>query len=128
VRLLLDTHAFLWYVWGSSSMSATARGLVEDEANESLVSAASLWEIAIKVSTGKLALNGPFNLLKSDHVDANGFRLLPIEFEHSVIVSELPFHHKDPFDRLLVARSLAENIPLVSADAQLDDYGIQRLW
>lgn len=111
MKLLLDTHAFLWYVWGAPELSASAAALIDDPNNEKFLSVASLWELAIKVSTGKLVLNRPFANLKSELIDANGFDVLAVEFDHTVLVSSLPFHHKDPFDRILAAQSLEETCP-----------------
>lgn len=128
MRLLLDTHAFLWYVWDAPELSATAISLIEDVDNEKCVSIASLWEMAIKVSTGRLALKRPFNDIKSELIDGNGFELLPIEFSHTVTLSTLPFHHKDPFDRLLIAQSLTDNLSLISNESIFDSYGVQRRW
>lgn len=128
MRLLLDTHAFIWYVWAAPDLSSTARRLIDEPNNEKLVSVASLWEMAVKVSTGKLTPKRPFHEIKPVLIDGNGFLLLHVEFAHTVIVSAMPFHHRDPFDRLLVAQSLHENIPIVSADSQLDAYGVTRLW
>lgn len=128
MRLLLDTHTLLWFLWGDPQISASARALIEDEANEKFVSVASLWEIAIKVSLGKLTLAKPFGEYMREQIDLNGFQILPIRFEHTIQVVSLPFHHRDPFDRLLVSQCLAEAMSLLSIDAALDNYGISRLW
>jgi PIN domain nuclease of toxin-antitoxin system len=128
VRLLLDTHTLLWYALGDPQLSKAAEALILDPANESLVSAATFWEIAIKVSLGKLPLHGPYE----DFVDAclirYRFTILPIEPRHTATLVPMPFHHRDPFDRLLAAQALAEDIPLVSADVAFDPYGVRRLW
>jgi len=128
VKFLIDTHALLWAYWGDPQLSAVAIRLIFDPANRILVSAASHWEIAIKMKTGKLILREPLLDFVQHAVIDNGFTLLPIEPKHTAIVATLPFHHKDPFDRMLVAQALAEGIPLMSADATLDAYGVQRLW
>ena len=128
MKLLLDTHTLLWTYWGDAQMSATAIRLVTDPANRILVSPASHWEIAIKMKTGKLILREPFLDFVQHAIFDNGFDILPIEPKHTAWVATLPFHHKDPFDRLLVAQALAESIPLVSVDATLDAYGVTRLW
>jgi PIN domain nuclease of toxin-antitoxin system len=131
MRLLADTHTFLWMVEGDPQLSPTARALLEDANNETYLSLASVWEMAIKVSIGKLSqltLNKPFHLQVTELLEQNGVALLPIELPHVVHVATLPFHHRDPFDRLIVAQSTLESMPLVSADAIFDDYGIQRLW
>lgn len=128
MRVLLDTHAFLWFIMGDTRLSATARGLIEDADNERLVSAGSLWEIAVKVSIGKLTLTEPFEVIIPRELTQNGFQILPITVAHLTVLCGLPFHHRDPFDRLLVAQAMAEITPLVSADAILDAYSVTRLW
>jgi PIN domain nuclease of toxin-antitoxin system len=128
MRLLLDTHAFLWFIMGSSSLSPSTRDLIEDGANERFLSAASLWEIAIKVSIGKLTLSAPFDVLFPEQLDSNGIGLLGIEAAHTAVVSTLPFHHRDPFDRLLVAQAVVEGMPIISTDIAFDAYPVTRLW
>ena len=103
MNLLLDTHAFLWFIEGSERFSATARDLIEDSANQPFLSAASLWEMAIKLSLGRLHLGRPFEELIPKQMRLNGIQLLGIELEHVTPVTTLPFHHRDPFDRLIVA-------------------------
>ena len=125
---LLDTHAFLWFTAGNAQLSQTARELIEDPVNQPLLSIASLWEIAIKISIGKLTLAQPFETLIPQQITLNGIDLLAIELEHTTIVSKLPFHHRDPFDRLLVAQAMTAEIPLVSVDRAFDAYSIKRLW
>lgn len=128
MKLLLDTHAFLWFITDDPQLSAVARGLIADPDNEILVSPASYWEIAIKVRIGKYTLSAPYETLIAQGIDGNGFKILPIEPRHTAILTTMPFHHRDPFDRLLVAQSEIEQVPVVSVDAVLDAYGIQRLW
>jgi PIN domain nuclease of toxin-antitoxin system len=128
VKLLLDTHAFLWFIAGSEKLSATARELIEDSANQPFLSAASLWEMAIKLSLGRLHLGRPFEDLIPEQMHLNGIQLLGIEVEHVTPVTTLPFHHRDPFDRLLVAQATVEQMPIVSADPAFDAYPIRRLW
>lgn len=129
MRLLLDTHAFLWFIAGSSELSDTARPLIEDPGNAPLLSVASLWEMAIKISLGRLSLGQSFEVLIPQQLALNGVDLLPIDFEHTAAVASLPYHrHRDPFDRLLVAQAMVEGLPIVSRDAAFDAYGIQRLW
>jgi len=128
VTLLLDTHALLWFLKNDPQLSATAKTAIEDPANRKLVSIASCWEIAIKAGLGKLKLGEPATALLSRELPANSFDLLPITLAHATAVESLPAHHKDPFDRLLVAQALAESVSLVSSDTKLDAYGIQRLW
>jgi PIN domain nuclease of toxin-antitoxin system len=128
VKLLLDTHSFLWFIDGNSKLSSTARGLIENPGSERLLSIASVWELAIKHSIGRLQLAQPFHLLLPQQLALNDISLLGISLEHTAIVATLPFHHKDPFDRLIVAQSLAEQIPVISTDPALDAYGVTRLW
>jgi PIN domain nuclease of toxin-antitoxin system len=128
VRCLLDTHTFLWAASNSARLSPTARDLIEDANNTPFVSMASLWEIAIKLSTGKLSLDVSFAELAFEKPAAHGIAILPTHLQHLEIVTRLPFHHRDPFDRLLVAQALVEELPLVSSDTMLDSYGIERFW
>ena len=128
MRLLLDTHSFLWFISGSTNLSPTARTLIEDASNQPLLSVASLWEMAIKLSLGKLSLAQPFEVLIPQQMRLNGIKLLGIEIEHTAAVSKLPFHHRDPFDRLLIAQAMVEQMPIVSADTAFDTYPIKRLW
>ena len=126
--ILLDTHTFLWYGLASPKLSTTAFGLIQDSANRKHLSIASPWEISIKISVGKFQLAEPIDTFFSEQMRLDNVQFLPITLRHLVRVSTLPFHHRDPFDRLLIAQSLTEGIPLVSADAQLDAYGVTRLW
>lgn len=128
MRLLLDTHALLWFLMGDSRTSATARSLIEDRRYQKLISAASHWEIAIKVGLGKLTLSEPFEILIPREIRDSGFSILSIRLRHTAIIARLPLHHRDPFDRLLVAQAMAESMPILSADSALDAYGITRLW
>jgi PIN domain nuclease of toxin-antitoxin system len=130
VRLLLDTHAWLWFYLGDARLSGPARSAIDEQTNDKLVSAASLWELAIKVSLGKYALAETFDeFIKHSLID-NGFGILPVEPAHAARLSTLPYPtaHKDPFDRMLAAQALVEQIPLLSGDAELDAYGISRIW
>ena len=128
MNLILDTHSFLWFTSASPELSATARDLIEDAANDLFLSVASPWEIGIKVSTGKLTLGRPVNDFFERRMQETGVRLLPITLAHVAHVATLPFHHRDLFDRMLVAQSLTENMNIVSADAVLDAYNVTRLW
>ena len=126
--LLLDTHAFLWWVEDAPRLSMKAREQIADASRPCFVSVASCWEMAIKSSLGKLRLALPVGDYVSHHVAENSFRLLPITLEHAAFVEPLPFHHRDPFDRLLAAQAVCEGLLLVSADPSFDAYGVQRLW
>jgi len=128
MRLLLDTHTFLWYILGGLRLSTRARSLLQSPVNELFLSIASAWEVGIKVSTGKLTLSEPLEAYFREQVLINSISLLPVTLEHAAFVSTLPFHHRDPFDRMLVAQSLAEGVPIISADPALDAYGVVRFW
>ena len=128
MKLLLDTHTLLWFIAGSPDLTASARTLIEDASNEKFVSIVSIWETAIKVSIGKMSLSAPFDNLFPHQLQINGFALLPVKIEHTSVVTTLPFHHRDPFDRLLTAQAMEESMTLVSVDKVFDDYGANRLW
>jgi PIN domain nuclease of toxin-antitoxin system len=128
MRLLLDTHAFLWFILNDPKLSPSASALIADPNNRITVSPASYWEIAIKIGLGKYTLGVPFETFMEQQITVNQFEVLHITVRHAAGVSALPPHHRDPFDRLLVAQALAEQIPIVSADAVLDAYSVTRLW
>lgn len=126
--LLLDTHAMLWFFWDDKQLSAKARTLIEDANNRKLVSLATCWEIAIKAGLGKLDLGESSQSFLPREIARNNFELLPIRLSHVTSVEALPWHHRDPFDRLLIAQSMVEGLPLVSGDVIFDQYGLSRLW
>jgi PIN domain nuclease of toxin-antitoxin system len=128
VTLLLDTHALLWFLRDDPRLSANAKALIEDPQNRKLVSLASCWEIAVKAGLGKLNLAEPSRALLEREIPRNNFELLAITLEHAAAVENLPPHHKDPFDRMLVAQAIAENVLVVSGDPALDAYGVDRRW
>ena len=128
MRFLLDTHTFLWYITDNANLSEYAADLLEDTHHQPVLSLASLWEIAIKVSTGKLKVGSSLTVLVRDKVVGLGFELMPIVPEHLDVLASLPFHHRDPFDRTLVAQCVHEKLPLLSRDTVLDGYTIKRLW
>jgi len=128
VRILLDTNVFLWIISEDARLSPVARDLFLDGKNVPLLSIASVWEIMIKSSLRKLDLPenpGPFI---REQLRLNSCTLLDITVEHCVMVASLPFHHKDPFDRLIVAQALVENIPVISADSIMKEYGVKNLF
>jgi len=126
---LLDTHTFLWFITANPKLSNSARLLIEDIANKRLLSIASLWEITIKASQGKLKLSIPFTDLVTTQIQDNAISLLPIMSEHLKIMFTLPFYHKDPFDRLLIAQAIAESIPIITKDAIFQQYdNLQVIW
>jgi PIN domain nuclease of toxin-antitoxin system len=128
MRLLLDTHTLLWFVDASPNLSDRARELIDEPANQKVVSIVSLWEIALKHSLGRLALSLPLNQYIATHLTPSKVELLPIEIAHILTFAQMPWHHRDPFDRILVAQAITEAIPIISVDATLDAYGVQRLW
>jgi PIN domain nuclease of toxin-antitoxin system len=128
MRVLLDTHTFLWWVADDPILSDTARSVIANERYECFVSVASCWEMAIKTSIGKLRLSKPVERFVPEEMANNDFQLLPIEFKHVAKVEILPFHHRDPFDRLLASQALTEKMSFISADAVFSDYGIKRIW
>lgn len=128
MKFLLDTQAFLWFVLNDSVLSKVACDLIIDPLNDILLSPASYWEIAIKISIGKYQIPGNFETWMEHQIQVNEFEILPIKIAHVAAIVTLPFHHKDPFDRLLVAQALTENIPIISADSILENYTITRYW
>jgi PIN domain nuclease of toxin-antitoxin system len=128
MRLLLDTHTFLWYISDSPQVSEKAREHIDDEKNQILLSAASVWEMAIKHSQGKLNLTMSFEVFVLLQLRMNDFRLLDIQRREIAAVATLPFYHRDPFDRLLIAQAMVERIPILSANSAFDAYPIQRVW
>lgn len=128
MTFLLDTHAFLWFVNDDSMLSVMAKKLIEDPENVIYLSIASIWEIAIKISLGKLEMPSPFTDFIYEQLNENNFTLLEIKIEHTEIVATLPFHHRDPFDRLIIAQSLGENLPIIGRDTTFDAYGVKRYW
>ncbi|MCF8449579.1 MAG: type II toxin-antitoxin system VapC family toxin [Taibaiella sp.] len=127
MNYLLDTHTLIWFLNGDSAMSANARKLIEHKNAKNFVSIVSIWEIAIKISLGKLNIHVPMEQLPVQ-INNNGFELLPVAFEDTIMISKLPFHHRDPFDRLLIVQSITNNLSLISKDPQFSQYGIKTLW
>ena len=128
MNLLLDTHAFLWFVWDHAKLSQSARELIENPANTKFVSVASCWEMAIKCSLGKLRLGEPAATFIPRELTTNGFQLLPISLRHATEVETLTFHHRDPFDRLITTQGLLDSLTVVSKDVIFDKYGVVRRW
>ena len=126
--LLLDTQAMLWFFWDDPLLSSTAKSVIENPDNRKFVSIASCWEAAIKAGLKKLELGGPCAAFLNKEISRNNFELLPITFDHATMVETLAGHHRDPFDRLLVAQAMLESLPIVSSDSVFDEYGIKRLW
>jgi PIN domain nuclease of toxin-antitoxin system len=128
MRLLLDTRTFLWWVGNSPQLSRRAKAAIAREDHECLLSLASCWEMAIKVSLGKLQIASPLDRFIPEQLAANRFRLLAVQLEHVLRIAALPFHHRDPFDRLVAAQAIAERLVIVSADRVFGRYGLRRIW
>jgi len=128
MRVLLDTNSFLWFISGSDRLSVDAKNFIADMQNQLVLSAASLWEIAIKISLGKLDLLQPYGQLIPQQLEENDITVLPLEIGHLNKVIDLPFHHRDPFDRLIIAQALAEGIPVVTSDAVFSQYAVKLIW
>ncbi len=128
MRLLLDTHSLIWFFAGSSNLSDTGRDLMENPAYQKLISLASVWEMAIKQSKGRLTLPLPLEPYIEAKIQLEDFAILPINLKHLSLVSNLPFHHNDPFDRLLIAQAITEKIPILSRDSIFDQYNVNRIW
>lgn len=128
MRVVIDTHVFLWWVEGDRVLPARARAALADRQNECLLSMASVWELAIKASLGKIRFATSVQRYVTEHIANNGFRLLDIQLHHVGRVESLDFHHSDPFDRLLIAQALEENLPIVTADKIFGKYGLKRIW
>lgn len=128
MRLLLDTHAFLWWMSGDRALPATVEAALKDDDNEVFVSAATAWEIAIKFRAGKLPAAARLVAGFDEIIAGQGFSEIPITIRHGISAANLPLIHKDPFDRMLIAQAIAANLTLVSNEAIFDAYGIMRLW
>lgn len=128
MTLLLDTHALLWFVEGEAALSDRARTTIEDLDNTPVYSIVSVWEMAIKISVGKLAMSRPLYPEFARLLQERGFEQLDISYRHASEVTRLPWHHRDPFDRLLIAQASVENLPIISVDTAFDDYDVTRLW
>ncbi|MFL5538758.1 MAG: type II toxin-antitoxin system VapC family toxin [Longimicrobiaceae bacterium] len=128
MRLLLDTHAFLWFITADPRLSAAGEQAIRRSGDTPLLSVASVWEMAIKVQLQRLPIPEPLDTFIPEQLRINRIGLLPIELHHTFEIARLPLHHRDPFDRILIAQAMRENIPIVSADSAFDAYPIQRLW
>ena len=128
MRYLLDAHTLLWSQDDTSRLSAVAMATLTDPANDRLVSMATIWEIGIKIALGKLPLSKPFRAWMETAIADLAASVLPITLDHVGRQTQLEFHHRDPFDRLLIAQALVEDIPLISSDTQFDAYGVRRIW
>ena len=128
MKYLLDTHTLIWFLMGDKKLSAKARGSIDNPGNRKFLSIASLWEIAIKVSLRKLVLDKPFEKLFPEQLHFNRIEILDITVDSLTKLTTLPFHHRDPFDRLIIAQAIVERLPIIGVDAVFDVYGISREW
>lgn len=127
MKILIDTHTFLWFINNGPQLSANAKAIIESDVDV-LLSIASAWEIAIKSSIGKLALPDSYDKFIPGQVKQNAIKILPIKMTHLAVLANLPLHHRDPFDRLLIAQARVERVSIVSADVMFDNYGTNRIW
>jgi len=128
MKVLLDTHAFLWWITDSPKLSARAREVIQDSNNELFFSAASGWEIAIKAQLGRLQLPDNLEQFILEQLSLNAILVLPIQLRHALRVYTLPQYHRDPFDRILVAQSQIENLPILTTDTQITPYTVETIW
>ncbi|GAB3512981.1 type II toxin-antitoxin system VapC family toxin [Spirosoma knui] len=126
-RILLDTHALIWFINGDAELSQVARAAIEADGALTFVSIASLWEIAIKISLGKLELKTSFHQI-SKQIEENGFEILPITFGDTLTLSTMHFHHRDPFDRIIIAQSFNNGLTIISKDTYFGSYNAKVIW
>ena len=127
MKILLDTHPFIWFIEGNPKLGANARKVIENPENERWLSVASIWEVAIKTGLGKLELSRPFAELENIIHD-NDINILPILFNHTVCLSALELKHRDPFDRLIIAQGISEGLKIVSKDRHFAAYDVSLIW
>lgn len=128
MKYLLDTHTFLWFISNDSKLSNNAISVINNRKNDIFLSQVNIWEMSIKISLGKLQVVTPLNLLIEEFLRVKHINLLSIKNEHIFAVQHLPFHHRDPFDRLLVAQALIEKMSIIGRDVVMDDYSVARVW
>lgn len=128
MQLLLDTHSYLWFIAKDPRLSSYARQLIANPQNVRIFSLAGAWEMAVKVGLGKLTLQYPLSDMLNQQAAINKISLMKVTVEHIIHVATLPPHHRDPFDRMMAAQALFEQLPIVSADTMFDAYGVTRLW
>lgn len=126
--LLLDTHTFIWSYEEPGKLSQKALQELSDPANNLLLSVVSIWEIQIKIQLGKFKFDDPLSKVIAEQRQVNGIKVVPIETAHAMYLENLPFHHKDPFDRMLIAQAIVEDLTIVSNDRHFSNYGVKLLW
>jgi len=127
MRLLLDTHVLIWNISNQEALSEKALALIDDPTHDKFISLASLWEMAIKISLEKLKLPLPTSKIVSDYLES-GLKLLPITMAHIQTVENLPWPHRDPFDRMLIAQAQSEKLAIITQDARFRDYQVEVIW
>ncbi len=126
--LLSDTHSFIWSFSNTKKLSQTAAQAFKNPANQIFLSVASVWEMQIKIALGKMVFNDTLKNILSEQQTVNGIQILPVQLVHALYLENLPLHHKDPFDRLLISQAIVENMTLISADADFAKYQVNLLW
>ncbi|MBF0491779.1 MAG: type II toxin-antitoxin system VapC family toxin [Deltaproteobacteria bacterium] len=128
MKILLDTHIFIWWIHDNAQLSKKARAYIENENNDLFLSIASVWELSIKLALGKIELYQDLEFLISEELEKNNIDLLPIKLKHALHVNKLAHYHRDPFDRMLVSQALVEGIPLLSDDSLFKKYAVELLY
>lgn len=128
MSMFLDTHTFLWFIIGDKRLPTQARTMIENVVNKRFLSVVSLWEMAIKISIGKLETDISLEEIINEHITNNLIEIVPVRPADILTLSTLPFFHRDPFDRMIIAQTINNNIPIISIDAAFDAYSLQRLW
>ena len=128
MKYLIDTHTLLWIVTKNPKLSDKAKAIYLNPENEILISLASIWEMAIKISIKKLSIDEPLKDFIRNHVKGNDIKILNVELSHILALENLPFFHRDPFDRLIICQSINEDVPIISADRLFDSYHVNRIW
>jgi PIN domain nuclease of toxin-antitoxin system len=128
VKALLDTHTFLWWISDDARLSARVKRLIADPKSDIIVSYGSLWEMTIKIQKGALKVPGNSVAFLLSEMEKNAFRLLPLRSEHLLRLESLKAHHRDPFDRLLIAQAMEEDIPMLTKDSHFHNYPVKVIW
>jgi PIN domain nuclease of toxin-antitoxin system len=128
MRVLIDTHVFIWWTSDVKKLSTRVYDLLTDPNTDAVLSTISIWEMQIKSSLGKLQFKTTLSELVDDEIERNRIDLLPLSLSHIYALSNLPLHHRDPFDRMLIAQSIESDLQIISIDEKFDDYGVNRLW
>ncbi len=127
MNLLLDTHTFIWFLNGDKKLSERAKLTIENSENKNFISTVSIWEVAIKSSLGKLKLKGTLDDIRNQFLH-NGFELLPITFDHTIILQQLDFFHRDPFDRMIISQAITDNLTIITKNQNFQKYDIKIIW